>query len=117
MASQSLKHLSATRVMNRDEVEQEKQEHQTFAQVSQHYPTAPSDAAIAEAAHDAEDSPAEGLAQGGAAATAGIGAAGTGVASTASTSTDRTPGSPTRRGTVVESNTALWAMDEGSDYD
>jgi hypothetical protein len=92
MAAQSLKHLSATRVMNRDEVEQELQEHPAHGQ------PAPS-------AGDATTAAAPGIS----------------APITASAAAGRAPTNPNssspRRGVVVDSDAAPWATYDDSDFD
>ena len=121
LADQSLRNLQATRVMNRDEIAQDdlqELDHQQQGTQGQSQ------------ANSRTQSPATAVVN-----ASGSNTSGGGVVSNAASSNNTTrttaksnasattatgpgiPSSPNRRGVVVESDTALWAMDNGSDED
>jgi hypothetical protein len=111
LAAQSLKNLQATRVMNRDEVAQERQEHTVYQQSPSSTPgTTPGTTTAAPAVSS------QGASEAGTRRTSvGPSYSYADPPVTSARGLPTPPGSPPRRGVVVDSRTALWALEDGSD--
>ena len=120
LAVQSLRNLEATRVMNRDEVAQELQEHEIY-----HQSPGTVAAGVGSVMHNVGGahgvSGVSGVSGGGVSGVRGTASAPQRSASPPTTSTTSgsggNGGTSPRRGTIVSSNAALWDVDNGSEDD
>lgn len=122
LAVQSLRNLEATRVMNRDEVAQELQEHEIY-----HQSPGTVAAGVGSVVHNVGGGGAHGVSGVSGVSGGGVkGAASVPQRSASPPTTSTTSGSggngsnggtSPRRGTIVSSNAALWDVDNGSEDD
>ena len=113
LAEQSLRNLQATRVMNRDEVAQERQEHSAYPQP----PSAHSTPGTAGSTAGGPVRPAPDSADHAAARRPSLSVDLPSSASGPTPSSPTSSGSSLHRGLVPDTDTALWAMDADSDED